>query len=112
MTAPIALSTITWYFSIDCDHDLSGTVLKFHTDPDLVSASGNNGTPLGINPPALIRNTPPAVKTGFARYWWSILLGPAQPAGIRPPPGISTIYAQLVDTPNTPVYSWRITIPN
>jgi len=105
----VALSTMTWYFSVDCDHDLSSTILKFSIDPSVFPAGGTAGTPVA-NPPTRVKNTAPPVATGLTRYWWSLLIGQGQPVAV--PPGISTVYGRLADTPNAPVYSWRVTLPN
>jgi hypothetical protein len=107
-----ALSEITYYFPVDCDHDISTDTLKFALTAAAFGPGGTgsvNGTYVPA-PSAFLQAATPKPATGLTRYWWSILLGPG--GLLAPQVGTSTMYGQLADSPNLPILDWRFTIRN
>jgi hypothetical protein len=114
MTTMLALSTLTWYLSIDCGFDIHNDTLEISTDKSVFAVGGLGGvaaTYLPAPAPRLV-NKKPGPPEGFSRYWWKIVLGPSQATVLRPASGSSLIYGRLTDNPDVPVFTWRIYLPN
>jgi hypothetical protein len=110
-----ALSVLTYVFAIDAVHDLSSDVLKFALDKNVLPAGGGTaGTHVvpGADPllDTWLAGLTPRPPKNTARYWWTLLLGAGQT--VSPQQGTSVLYGRLTDSPNLPIFGWRITLPN
>lgn len=86
------------YVSLDSDHDLSAVALTVGLDgvayPVTATAVAAPPHAVGL----------PAPKTGLTRYWWRVILGPAQT--LVPTAATRLLYGRLADTPETLHHQW------
>lgn len=103
----LSISKEFWYFAIAADKDISADVARFALDRDsLVAGAGIVGaytTPAALPPNAAARNT-------AGLYWYSVQSGPGWATDALPlVVGDNTVYCQVADNPEIPVFHWVIT---
>ena len=93
---------VQWrYFALDSDHSIAAAPLTL----TIVGIVGTVTAESVSAPPAAAGL---AVPTGLTRYWWRVLMGPAQT--LVPVDGPNTVAGTLTDTPEVLHPTWQIQV--
>ena len=89
------------YFALDSDHSIAASPLSL----TIVGIVGTVTAESVAAPPAAAGL---AVPTGLTRYWWRVLMGPAQT--LVPVDGTNVVAGILTDTPEVLHPVWTIQV--
>ena len=89
------------FFALDSDHSIAAAPLTL----TIVGIAGTVTATSVAAPPAAAGL---AVPTGLTRYWWRVLMGPAQT--LVPVDGTNVVAGTLTDTPEVLHLSWTIQV--